>query len=109
MFKRILWISLAALGVSETWGCDLCAIYNADAALGKSGSGFSLAISEQFIPYRTIQLDGEKLPSSILNRVYLDRSMMHIVPTWNFSPRLGVSVSLPIVHQHYRQFQLTGT
>src|ERR1039457_4371380 len=99
MFARIFLLGSFFLLACDIFGCELCAIYNADAALGKSGKGFSLAISEQFIPYRTVQLNGRELPPSSLDQLFLDKSMTHIVPTWNFSPRFAVSLSLPVVHQ----------
>ena len=59
-------LTLAILFVADiAWGCDLCAIYNADAASGSSGKGFSFTVSEQFIE-RQQALRGciESLPTS---------------------------------------------
>src|SRR3954465_1724858 len=106
MFTRRLSLSLIAWLTLPATACELCAIYNADSASGKSGSGFSLAISEQYIPYRTVQLNSEELPPSILDDLFLERSMTHVVPTWSFSDRFSLSASLPIIHQRFKRYQL---
>ena len=59
----VLW----TLGVAALPACDLCAIYSASNARGESEAGFLVTVSEQFIPYRTVQKDGQELPYSILN------------------------------------------
>jgi len=100
LFGLILWLARGASG------CDLCAIYNADTATGQSGSGFSLNVAEQYIPYRTVQRNGHELPPSSLDQMYLDQSMTHIVPTWSFSRRFSASVSLPVIYQRYREMHL---
>ena len=95
MFVRVLPLILMLMLGRAAMGCDLCAIYNADAATGQSGSGFSLNLSEQYIPYGTPQLNGNTLPPSDLDNMFVDKSMTHIVPTWSFSSRFAVSLSLP--------------
>ena len=91
------------------WGCELCAIYSADSAMGQSSGGFSLNVSEQFTPFGTVQLDGRELPHSILDKASVDTSMTHFAPTWNYSEHFGVSLSLPLVHHRFNRFQLTST
>src|SRR5262245_17113994 len=106
MVTRYLLFSLVGLLARAAFGCDLCAVYNADAAMGKSGTGFSVSLSEQFIPYRTVQRDGDVQPPSVLDQLYLDQSMTHIVPTWSFSERFSISGSLPVIYQRYREMHL---
>jgi hypothetical protein len=84
--------------------CELCAIYNAGSALGQSESGLSLTISEQYIPYRTPQLDGEEV--SIPNPSYVDSSITHFVPGYNFNSWLGVSVNIPLTYLNFRRTDL---
>ena len=69
--------------------CELCAIYNANGARGEFRSGLSLTVEEQFIPFRTEQFQGHEVNLPYTN--YLDNSITHLVPTYNFSPRLGIS------------------
>src|ERR1051325_8239730 len=81
--------------------CELCAIYSAGSAQGQSESGFLFTISEQYIPYRTPQLDGEEVSGS--NPSYVDSSITHIVPGYNFTSWLGVSVNIPVTDLNFRR------
>jgi hypothetical protein len=105
-FFLLLGLALAPAGATA---CDLCAVYNADAANAGSTSGFSLSLAEQFIPYRTFQVDGEEPPPSFLDDAFVDSSITHLVPTWNFSERFGLSLNVPYVHKHFFRYQRTGT
>ena len=80
--------------------CDLCSIYNADTLRGERTSGFLFSISELFVPYRTEQLNSEE--TSVADSDYLDSSITHLVPTYNFVKNFGVSLNTPII---YRDFQ----
>jgi len=96
---------VGALGLCvRVSGCDLCAIYNASDSKGQFGSGFLLAVSEQYIPYNNQQWDGE--PVKPANREYLNSSITHLVPTYNFSPRLGISLNLPVVDYSFQRSDL---
>ena len=107
--RALFLFSLLLVAIDGTRACDLCAVYNADAAANGSGKSFSFTISEQFIPYRTVQLDGEELPPSILDRTFLDSSITHLVPSWNISEKLSLSLNVPIVLKKFYRYQLTGT
>ena len=61
---KFLVLFILSAGVVSGWSCDLCAIYSAGSALGESGNGLSFTISEQFIPYRTLQIDGEEVDAA---------------------------------------------
>src|SRR6188474_2668645 len=99
ILRSLLTLSaLAGSGLS----CELCAIYSGSNALEKSSRGFLLALSEQFISSHTTQLNGDEV--EFMNPGYLDSSITHIVPGYNFSQRFGVSLNLPIV---YRSFERT--
>jgi hypothetical protein len=82
--------------------CELCAIYNSSNALEKSGRGFLFTVAEQFISSHTTQLNGEEV--RFTRPDYLDSSITHLVPGYNFSQLFGVSLNTPIV---YRSFQRT--
>jgi len=89
------------LAATSGQACELCAIYNAGNALGESGGGFAFAISEQYIPYRTSQFQGEE--TSGHNPSYVDSSITHLVPAYNFSPRFGVNLNLPIEYLDFKR------
>jgi len=100
LFCRLVFASLLFPGASA-FGCELCAIYSADSARGTSSSGFLVSISEQFTAYRVTQFEGEEVPFP--DPDYLDNSITHIVPTYNFSPRFGLSLNVPIVYNSFER------
>ena len=84
--------------------CEFCAVYNADNAARHSNQGLWFTISEQYIPYRTLQFNGEEV--SMDHPAYLDRSITHLVPGYNFSSRFGVSVNIPLTYINFRRTDL---
>src|SRR5262245_5235463 len=83
--------------------CDLCAIYSSNNPMNPSGRGFQFTLSEQFVPFGTRQFDGEEIPPTPgVPTEYLDRSITHLVPGYNFSSWFGVNLNVPI---NYRQFR----
>jgi hypothetical protein len=90
---------VAAIGLARSFACELCAIYSAGSARGESSGGFLVSISEQFTSYRTTQFHGEEIDG--FDQQYLDSSITHIVPTYNFSPRFGLSLNVPLVYNSF--------
>lgn len=90
------WISARA--------CDLCAVYRAVDAGGASPPGLVLSIAEQYIPYRTSQVDGEVVRPA--NPDYADSSITHLVVGYNVASRFGVSLNVPLTHLNYRRTDL---
>jgi hypothetical protein len=80
--------------------CELCAIYNATSARADFGGGFSFAIEEQYTHSGTELLFDEPIKRDTPD--YLNTSVTHIVPAYNFSPNFGLSVNLPLVQRDYR-------
>jgi hypothetical protein len=109
MIPRTLLLSAVMTGLaSPAYACDLCAISSANSAKGETLSGFSFTLSEQFIPYRTEYIEGEevKIDYGSKGPDYLDKSITHLVPTWNFSDRFGVSLNVPLIHESYRRYNI---
>jgi len=100
----LLWFAALACLVNATRACELCAVYNANSASGQSESGWLINVSEQFIPYRTLQFEGEKFTQS--NPDYVDSSITHLVPTYNFSARFGLSLNIPIIYRSFKRTEL---
>lgn len=90
----------ALTAVTATQACELCAIYSADSARGQSSSGFLFTMSEQFVESGRLQIDGEEI--DFPGGDHLTSSITHLVPTWNFSSRVGLSVSVPLVYRSFR-------
>jgi len=87
--------------------CDLCAIYRATNTRGESTAGFLLTVSEAYIPYNNLQFDGHPYNQvPLFNEAYMNSSITHIVPTYNFSELFGVSLNLPIEYKPYKLVQL---
>src|SRR5258706_2799514 len=107
-FTRLSWMVLALVGPAQA--CELCAIYGASNARGESSGGFLFTVSEQFIAFRTPQFYDKKVESA--NPDYLDSSITHLVPSYNFSPRFGVSLNVPLNYRNFRRtdarYSLTG-
>ncbi len=101
---------LAALCATSASACELCAIYGADNALGNSSSGFLLTLSEQYISAHSLQAEGEPFSTvPFLSQAHLDSSYTHIVPGYNFSSRVGVSLNAPLIYRDFHVTQLTTT
>lgn len=81
--------------------CDLCAIYGANDARGELNPGPTFTAAELFIPFHTLQFEGEKVRSA--NPDFPDRSVTHLVPGYNFSRRVGLSLNVPLVHHSFQR------
>jgi len=92
---------LALIPAWPARSCDLCSIYNADSLRTERSSGVVFSLSELFVPYRTEQLKGEEVPSR--NPDYLDKSITHLVPTFNFGKTFGASLNVPIVYEDFKR------
>lgn len=105
IMRRFLQSAVAAwLTIATSQACELCAIYSADSARGQSDRGFVFTISEQFVESGQIQFDGEDI--DFPGGDHLTSSITHLVPTWNFSSRFGLSLNVPVVYRSYRQTEL---
>src|SRR5712692_791260 len=93
--------------------CELCAIYSADSARSESSSGSTFTVAEMFVSSHTLRAEGELYspapPLDFLSRAYLDSSITHLVPGYNFTRRLGVSLNLPLEYLRFHRAELTTT
>src|SRR5436190_2119507 len=105
--SKLPWVGLLALmliSAGTISACELCAIYSASSARGESSAGFLFTLSEQFVAFRTTQFEGEEV--KVARADYLDSSITHLVPGYNFSPRFGVGLSLPLVYHSFQRSDL---
>jgi hypothetical protein len=102
MNRIVMAIFISAALITEGAACELCAIYTGSNALGKSSRGLLFAVAQQFISSHTTQFNGDEV--KFMDPDYLDSSITHFVPGYNFSQRFGVSFNLPVV---YRSFERT--
>jgi hypothetical protein len=85
--------------------CDLCAVYRAADARGESGEGWVVTVAEQYIPYRTSQVDGEVVHPA--NPDFVDSSITHFVLGYNVSSRFGLSLNVPLTHLQFKRTDLS--
>lgn len=84
--------------------CDLCAIYSADNAGDPRGSGFAVTLSESYIPHHTVQFNGRTVDDDGAD--FRDSSVTHLVPSYQFSPRFGLNLNLPLVHHRFERTEV---
>jgi len=80
--------------------CDLCAIYNINAAEGTRNHGFSISAAEQFTHFGTVQEDGREVPNP--SHQYLDSFNTQAVLGYTINDWATVQLNIPIIA---RQFQ----
>jgi hypothetical protein len=109
MNRRLFFAGLLTLLALSCVACDLCAIYSATDARGESSGGFHFSVAEQFISFGTPRFEGKEVSS---NGDFVDSSITHLVPGYNFSERFGVSLNVPVVYRSFQRsdfrYSLTG-
>jgi hypothetical protein len=53
-----------------------------------------------------LQKEGEPYDKPPFNDAYLDTSITHFVPAYNFSEQFGVSLNIPMIYRNFRRVQL---
>jgi hypothetical protein len=99
-------ILLSVLPVSaalDAAACDVCAIYSAPLAHHVYDAGFHLSVAEQFTHQGTIQVDGKKVPNEFDQR--LDSSISQVAVGYQFTDRVGVQFSLPVIYRSFRRLE----
>jgi hypothetical protein len=103
----VLLVGAAILACVASRACELCAINNATSARAEA-TGFVFSLGEQFISSHTPQYRSQPLPQqphTFINDQYLDTSVTHLIPGFNFNRDLGVSLNVPIVRKEYRYYR----
>lgn len=93
-------VLLAACAV-PAWACDLCAVYNVDAAEGTRNKGFSFTATEQFTHFGTLQEDGHHAPNPL--HQYLDSSISQAVLGYTFNDWATVQFNLPVIYREFKR------
>src|SRR6266849_945927 len=90
--------------------CELCAIYSADSARSESSHGLLFTIAEQFVSSHTVLAEGDSFSTAaFLQAAYLDSSITHLVPGYNFNRRFGVSLNMPLEYLRFHRVELAST
>jgi hypothetical protein len=103
-------IIVGLFGATTLSACELCAIYSANNAHGEFTSGFTFSVAEQFTRFGTELFDDQEITRA--NPDFLDSSITHLVPGYNFSAKFGISLNVPMVYRSFQRtdlrFSLTG-
>jgi hypothetical protein len=108
--KLLASVVLLGTGAVTAVACDLCAVYSATSARGDADSGPIFTLNQQYIPFHTLQYEGEvyrSFPEIQANR--RDLSITHLVPGYNFTPELGLNLNVPIIYQSFHRVVLEPT
>lgn len=105
-------IAVGAVGYIAIWvaslagvqACELCAVYSSADARGGFSSGFLVSVSESFTANQTVQLDGKEI--TLPQKDFLNTSITHLVGTYNFSDRFGVSLNLPVAYHDFERSEI---
>jgi hypothetical protein len=82
--------------------CDLCAIYTAT-QLRENHTGFRLGVGQQYTRFGTLQRGGEKVPNPA--NEWLNSSITQFLLGYNFTPRIGVQLNLPVIARDFRRLE----
>ena len=98
--------ALLSLGVvAPAHGCDLCAIYTTSEAREEQ-VGLLLGLASQFTYFHTLQNNGEEVPNPFDEKIASSISQLFI--GYNFFPRFGVQLNVPVISRDYRRVLATG-
>src|SRR4051794_25872422 len=108
LLPKALWYAslLLVILTNSVSACELCAIYSANSAQAGSSSGFLFTIAEQYVAQHTLQVEGTPVTGvPFYNDAFLNSAYTHIVPGYNFSSRVGLSLNAPIIHRDFHRTQ----
>jgi hypothetical protein len=99
--RAVALLALLAMGTPSARACDLCAIYGAMEAQGRSGQGFFGGVAEQYTHFGTFQSGGHDAPNPDGER--LNSLISQVFAAYNFNERFGVQFNLPVIYRNYTQ------
>lgn len=105
LFASVALTAISIFGAEPGAACDLCAIYTAT-ELQETRSGFRLGIGEQYTRFNTLQRGGDEVPNPA--NEWLNSSITQVLLGYNFTPRIGAQVNLPIISRKFRRMEADG-
>lgn len=102
---RIPGLALVLVAAVPAAACDICAVYTAT-ELRESKTGFRLGVAEQLTTYGTLQRDGHHVANPA--NEHLTSSITQVLFGYNFHPRVGVQLNLPLVSRTFRRATSAG-
>jgi hypothetical protein len=96
----------ALLGaVAPAHGCDLCAIYTTT-EMRQDQTGPRIGIAEQYTYFGTLEQSGVTVPNPDGER--LSSSITQFILGYNFHPRMGLQLNLPVIARDFRRVVASG-
>ncbi len=87
--------------IPSAFSCDLCSIYIASQAEGKSAQGLTVSGAEQFTHFSTLQKDGVNVPNEVGQ--YLDSSISQFMFSYPVTGNLRLQLNIPYIHRVFRR------
>ncbi len=81
--------------------CDVCAIYTAT-EMREGRIGFRVGVGEQFTRFERLQEDGKEIDNP---GEHLNSSITQLFIGYDFTPRLGLQLNVPIIDRQYRRLE----
>ena len=81
--------------------CDVCAVYTAT-EMRESRTGFRIGVGEQFTRFARLQDDGHEIDNP---GEYLNSSITQLLVGYDFLPRFGLQLNVPIITRDYRRLE----
>jgi hypothetical protein len=101
-WRAALTAAVAALVLARPApACDVCAVYTATEQ-GEARAGWRAGVFEQLSLFRSVQEDGDEIPS---RGERLTSSITQVLAGYQFTPRLGLQVNLPIISRTFRRLE----
>ena len=94
-------IGLFLAGAVVAPACDLCSVYNLNAAEGSRNKGFSFSVAEQFTHFGTLQEEGHRVSNPA--HQYLNSSISQAVLGYTFHDWVSGQFNLPLIYRAFRR------
>jgi len=94
-------VGLLLAGTVAAPACDLCSIYNVNAAEGTRNHGFSFSLAEQYTHFGTVQEDGREVSNP--SHQYLDSLIAQAVLGYTFNDWATVQLNIPVIAREFKR------
>ena len=101
MKSKLVPLLLTAACATPAWACDLCSVYNLNAAEGSRNKGFSFSVAGQFTHFGTLQEDGHRVSNP--THQYLNSAISQAVPGYTFNDWASVQLNVPVIHRSFQR------
>lgn len=85
--------------------CDLCAIYTTTEGR-EAQTGVRVGVGEQYTDFATLKDNSETVPNPFGE--FLHSSITQVLAGYNFDPRVGLQLNLPIIVRSFRRVEQGG-